>query len=329
MIYGKSTAQIKLERSGEEFPIERGVRQGDPISPKIFSAVLELIFRRLDWDNFGINVNGEKLSHLRFADDLILFAECPMTLEKMLQQLSDESANAGLTMNITKTKVMSNSSQKIAISVNNQQLEYVSEYIYLGQLVSTTECMQKELERRIANTWKRFWSLSEVMKNKEMPMTEKRKVFNACILPCLTYGCQTWALTEQQQNKLNICQNGIERSVLGVRRRDKMQLKIIKGKTKFEKVQSVCRKLKWRWTGHMLREKKEKWTRIITEWYPRESRRSRGRQPKRWEDDLKQVAGPEWLRTAKDRNKWKSLEEAFVERQAVKRRDKPNAENMF
>ncbi|CAB3256213.1 unnamed protein product [Arctia plantaginis] len=56
---------------------------------------------------------------------------------------------------------------------------------------------------------------------------------------------------------------------------------------------------------------------------------SRGRQPKRWEDDLKQVAGPEWLRTAKDRNKWKSLEEAFVERQAVKRGDKLNAENVL
>ncbi|XP_062532938.1 uncharacterized protein LOC134201709 [Bombyx mori] len=328
-IYGKSTAQIKLEKLGEEFPIERGVRQGDPISPKIFSAVLELIFRKLDWDNFGLNVNGDKLSHLRFADDLILFSECPMILERMLQQLADESANAGLTMNITKTKVMSNSSQKNAIAVNNQELEYVSEYVYLGQLVSPTESMQKEIERRIANTWKKFWSLSEVMKNKEMPMAEKRKVFNVCILPCLTYGCQTWALTEKQQNKLNICQNGIERSVLGVRRRDKIELKKIKGETKFGKVQSICRKLKWRWTGHMMRKKKEKWTRIITEWYPRENKRIRGRQPKRWEDDLKQVAGPEWLRTAKDRSKWKSLKEAFVERQAVKRRDKPNAEICF
>ncbi|CAK1600519.1 unnamed protein product [Parnassius mnemosyne] len=209
------------------------------------------------------------------------------------------------------------------------QLEYVNEYIYLGQLISPTENMQKEIERRIANTWKKFWSLSEIMNNKEMPMSEKRKVFNSCILPCLTYACQTWALTEQQQNKINICQNGIERSVLGVRRKDKIKLKRIKEKTKFGKVQSVCRKLKWRWTGHMLREKKEKWTRIITEWYPRENRRSRGRQPKRWEDDFKKVAGPEWLRTARDRNKWKALEEAFVERQAVNRGDQPNAENMI
>ncbi|GBP38882.1 hypothetical protein EVAR_32398_1 [Eumeta japonica] len=55
--------------------------------------------------------------------------------------------------------------------------------------------------------------------------------------------------------------------------------------------------------------------------------RSKGRQTKRWEDDLKKVAGPLWLHTAKQRNEWKALEEAFAERQAVKRGEKPNPEN--
>ncbi|KAJ0181257.1 hypothetical protein K1T71_003342 [Dendrolimus kikuchii] len=41
-IYANSTAEIRLEKSGPEFPVERGVRQGDPISPKLFSAVLEI-----------------------------------------------------------------------------------------------------------------------------------------------------------------------------------------------------------------------------------------------------------------------------------------------
>ncbi|GBP53728.1 hypothetical protein EVAR_39882_1 [Eumeta japonica] len=50
------------------------------------------------------------------------------------------------------------------------------------------------------------------------------------------------------------------------------------------------------------------WTKLITEWYPRESNRSKGRQTKRWEDDLKKVAGPLWLRTAKQRNEWKALD---------------------
>ena len=41
---------------------------------------------------------------------------------------------------------------------------------------------------------------------------------------------------------------------------------------------------------------------------------------KRWADDIKKVAGTEWMRMAKDRKKWKSLEEAYVKGQAVDER---------
>ncbi|CAH2098347.1 unnamed protein product [Euphydryas editha] len=327
-IYSKSTARVKLDRTSEEFPIERGVRQGDPISPKLFSAVLEKIFRNLEWNDYGLNVNGENLNHLRFADDLVLFSECPRTLQQMLQQLSDQSAKAGLTMNTNKTKIMTNSSKSHNILVNMQQIEYVDEYIYLGQLIATNKSMHKEIDRRIANTWKRYWSLSEIMKDRDMSIKVKRKVYNICILPCLTYGCQTWALTENLANKINTCQNSMERSVIGVKRRDKVRLREIKSRTQFKQAHSVYLTQKWRWTGHMLRESEDKWTKIITEWYPRDGNRSRGRQRKRWEDDLKKVAGPDWIRVAKEREKWKSLEEAYVERQAVYKTCKPNADNI-
>ncbi|GBP59855.1 hypothetical protein EVAR_40239_1 [Eumeta japonica] len=78
--------------------------------------------------------------------------------------------------------------------------------------------------------------------------------------------------------------------------------------------------IKWRWTGHMSRENIEKWSRLVTEWYPRDGKRSRGRPNKRWEDDLRKIAGPVWSRLARDRDKWKSLEEAFVDRQAVQQK---------
>ena len=98
-IYTNSTAQIKLESLGEVFPIARGVRQGDPLSPKLFSAVLESIFRDLEWDNVGKCINGKQLSHLRFADDLVLLADNANTLQHMLQQLIEASRIVGLTMN--------------------------------------------------------------------------------------------------------------------------------------------------------------------------------------------------------------------------------------
>ncbi|GBP83623.1 hypothetical protein EVAR_61237_1 [Eumeta japonica] len=51
-----SKAQIRLETTGEEFPVEREVRESDPVSPKLFSATLEMEFRNLDWDKNELNI---------------------------------------------------------------------------------------------------------------------------------------------------------------------------------------------------------------------------------------------------------------------------------
>ncbi|CAK1603556.1 unnamed protein product [Parnassius mnemosyne] len=55
----------------------RGVRQGDVISLKLFTAALEDVFKLLNWKGYGININGEYITHLRFADDIVLIAESP------------------------------------------------------------------------------------------------------------------------------------------------------------------------------------------------------------------------------------------------------------
>ena len=74
-------------------------RQGDNISPKLFTATLESIFRRLNWENKGVKIDGEFLTNLRFADKL-LCTETPQELQQMLLELPDESRRMGLKMNI-------------------------------------------------------------------------------------------------------------------------------------------------------------------------------------------------------------------------------------
>ena len=71
-IYKGATARVHLESHvSEPFTIERGVRQGGPISPKLITAVIEEIFKKADLDK-GINLDGERLQNLRFADDVAL-----------------------------------------------------------------------------------------------------------------------------------------------------------------------------------------------------------------------------------------------------------------
>ena len=130
--------------------IKRGVRQGDTISPKLFTATLESIFRRLNWKNKGVKIDGAFPSNLRFADDIFLCTETPQEL--MLQELSGESRWMGLKMNIAKTKVMVVANTPI--NVNNVLIENVQGYVYLGQHYSLKEKNQeKEIQWRIMAGW--------------------------------------------------------------------------------------------------------------------------------------------------------------------------------
>ncbi|GBP67515.1 hypothetical protein EVAR_49882_1 [Eumeta japonica] len=127
-------------------------------------------------------------------------------------------------------------------------------------------------------------------------------------------GWETWALTKHHRNMLEHCQRAMELSMVGIKNEDKIRNTVIRSKTKVTDVLTRIDSLKWRWTGHMLRGTQEKWSDTITDWYPREGKRNRGRQSKRLEDELKLTAGPKWKRVARDRVQWKLLEEAFAKR---------------
>ncbi|GBP32819.1 Retrovirus-related Pol polyprotein from type-1 retrotransposable element R2 [Eumeta japonica] len=86
--------RVKLETTGPTFPVERGVRQGDPLSPRIFIAILETALGELDWSKKGLYIKGKYLSHLRFADDLVLFSESSSQLQVMIEDLCKTSRQA-------------------------------------------------------------------------------------------------------------------------------------------------------------------------------------------------------------------------------------------
>ncbi|GBP92005.1 Putative uncharacterized transposon-derived protein F52C9.6 [Eumeta japonica] len=103
----------------------------------------------------------------------------------------------------------------------------------------------------------------------------------------------------------------MERSMVGIKRKDKVRNSNIRSKTKVQDITLKIRRQKWKWAGHMIRGK-DKWSKIITQWYPRDGKRKRGRPQRRWDDDIRQVAGTTWGRVAIERREWRRLEEAFA-----------------
>ncbi len=142
----------------------------------LFTATLESIFRRLNWENKGVKIDGEFLSNLRFADDIFLCTETPQELQQMLQELSDESRQMGIKINITKTKVMV--VDNTPINVNNVLIENVPGYVYLGQHYSLKEKNQdKEIQRRIMTGWAAYAKHRDIFKS-NLAICLKRQVYN-------------------------------------------------------------------------------------------------------------------------------------------------------
>lgn len=84
-------------------------------------------------ENKGINVHGERLNHLHFADDVDIIANSLNEIESMLQYLDTASSKRELIMNMKNTKVIADLSvEHKPVIINGIDLEHVSEYIYMG-----------------------------------------------------------------------------------------------------------------------------------------------------------------------------------------------------
>ncbi len=104
--------------------------------------------------------------------------------------------------------------------IGNEALELMKEYTYLGQMVSANPAHEKDIRRSIGMGWSAFGKQNLVM-NSKLQLSLKRKVYNQCILPVLTYGAETWRLNKELERKLKNAQRGMERKMLGITWRDK------------------------------------------------------------------------------------------------------------
>ena len=93
------------------FQMGKGVCQGYILSRCLFNLYAEYIMLNawLDDSQTGIKIFGRNINSLRYADDTTLMAESQEELKSLLMRVTEDSENAGLKLNIQKTKIMASS----------------------------------------------------------------------------------------------------------------------------------------------------------------------------------------------------------------------------
>ncbi|GFR63481.1 dystrophin [Elysia marginata] len=93
---------------------------------------------------------------------------------------------------------------------------------------------------------------------------------------------------------------------------NKISCKEIRNKTQVSDIAQYIAKQKWKWAGHVARLQDNRWTLRVTEWQPRNGKRSRGRQARRWRGDIVRTMGNTWTREAKDKEEWRHGAEGLI-----------------
>ena len=134
-MYSKSVAHIKLSgHISRQIGIHKGTEQGHPLSPDLFKIFLSDLSDLLDFNNCP-ELAGTLISHLLWADDLILLSLDPVTAQLQLNKLESFCTKWGIEINESKTKLVifgNSCKQSQALKINGKDLELVDSYCYLG-----------------------------------------------------------------------------------------------------------------------------------------------------------------------------------------------------
>ncbi|EPB70101.1 hypothetical protein ANCCEY_10801 [Ancylostoma ceylanicum] len=162
--WGIFTTRISPFYDDITIDVRRGVRQGDTVSPKLFTPTLEDVMRRLEWDNMGMRVDGRLLHHLRFADDIVFITPSISQAERMLADFDDAYGKIGLQLNLTKTMFIRNGWVPDApFSLNGTTISEHSIYVYPGREVNMMNDLAPELGRRERAAWGAYKSIEDVV----------------------------------------------------------------------------------------------------------------------------------------------------------------------
>ena len=84
-------------------------------------------------------------------------------------------------------------------TLNGSSLKLVDKFTYLGNSVSSTECL---IDTRLAKAWAAIDRLSIIWQS-DLTDKIKRSFFQAAVVSIQLYGCTTWTLTKRMKKKLD------------------------------------------------------------------------------------------------------------------------------
>ena len=201
----------------------------------------------------------------------------------------------------------------------------VHSYLMMLSIIATTSTTTTIV---LAHATAAVTKLKVIWNDKNIAVSSNIRLMRFLDMSIFLYACETWTITADIERRIQTLEMRCFRKLLGISYRDHITNEEVKARIgnaigPYEYLTSVKRR-KPKWSGHVTRS--SGLAKTILQGTVQGGRR-RGRQRKRWEDNIKEWTGLEWniiLRKAENCEEWRKLvvKSAVVPERSARLRDR-------
>ena len=129
-------------------------------------------------------------------DDTVIMATSRENITKKINLLIQFCKKYGMVVNESKTKLMvinGTMHDKHSIITNSLIIKHCDTYIYLGSPFTSDGSMSSAVKAHVQEKMSHFHKFIAFLdKNFDLPFVIKKRVFDACLLSAMLYGCESW-----------------------------------------------------------------------------------------------------------------------------------------
>ena len=311
---------VKVQGStSETFECKTGLRQGDELSTKLFNIALEGVFRRAGLELKG-TIFTKSTQLLGFADDVDIVGRNIRAVTDAYTKMEKEANKIGLRVNEDKTKfLMVSASERTKhlvgshLKIGDKSFEVVSEFIYLGSLISNNFNTSLEVKRRILAAQRAYFSVKHLLRSNKISRNAKIVMYKTLIRPVALYGSESWNMTLLDEHAIGVFERKVLRAIFGPKRegdlyrtRSNMELyQLYKGPDIIKSVKIN----RLRWAGHVIRRSENAPVLKIFKSDFMDGKRFRGRPKNTWKEavdtDSAAFRIKNWQKEARDRARYR------------------------
>ena len=116
-------------------------------------------------------------------------------------KVKEKSEKVGLKFNIQKTRIMA-SSPIISWQIDDERVETVTDFIFLGSKITADGDCSHEIKRRLFLGRKVMTNVDSILKSRDNPLPTKVHVVKAMVFPVVMYGCKSWTIKKAECRRI-------------------------------------------------------------------------------------------------------------------------------